>query len=204
MNVLHFFRPMLDGLNDGKVVRSSIAQSLKVLGLLTVVGGIYILINVLKTAFDMPTEGTIGGLVLAAVLLASFITAAQLLFYGAANVKDLDDSSFIAIPVCSILLRILGEIYSVLGLAVGIGGCIFIWLSKDNPLYLLGEMTKIFPSTFPEMTFFGGIFFLSYFALVSLVVFVLSYFLSEAVLLMADIGKNMRFLLRQSGGTSHR
>jgi hypothetical protein len=189
---------MLDALNDGKVIRSSIANSLKALAILSLVGGIYLLIDVLKASFDLSTEGTIGGLIFSAFLVASIITVAQMLFYRASNIQDLRDSSFTVIPISSILFRAFGEAYAIFGIAVGVGGCVFMWLAKNNPLYLLGEVARFLPTVTPEETFLGGVFFLVYFALMSFVTFVVSYFLAESIIVMTDTAKNIRHLIKQS------
>ncbi len=103
------------------------------------------------------------------------------------------------IPVFSILIKSLGEIYATLGMAVGVGGCIFIWLSKLNPLDLMGEIERVFPSLFPEQTFFGGVLFLVYFGIISFAVFIGSYFLAESMEIMVGIAKGIRLLLEEPG-----
>ena len=198
MKTLHVFRPVLDALNDGKVIQSSIVHSLKVLAVLTVVGGVYVLIDVLKASFDLPTEGTIGGLVFAMFLGGSIFIATQMLFYRSANIQNLSNTPFTVIPICSILVRTFGEVYSILTIAIGIGGCIFMWLAKSNPLYVLGELARFFPSVMPEETFLGGVFFLVYFALMSFIIFVISYFFAESIVVMTETAKGIRHLLKHS------
>src|SRR5258706_10404418 len=202
MSALSFFRPILDALNEGKVIRTTVLLCLKALSLFCVIGGIYLLIDVLKASFEMPTEGTIGGILFSAFLLASIITVVQILLYRAGNIRQINDSPFTVIPVCSMLFRAFGEAYSALGLGIGMGGCIFIWLSKDNPIYYIGDLGKLFPTPLPEMTILGGLLFLGYFALTSFVVFVVSYFLAEAIMLMADAARNHHHPLRHSSGVA--
>jgi hypothetical protein len=194
MMVLNFFKPVLDALNDGKVIRSSIALFLQILGVLSIVGGVYLLIEILKASYDLPTEGTIGGLLLSIILIAAVLAVAQIFFYRSTNVRDLGESQFTVIPIFSILFRCFGEIYATLGVAIGVGGCIFIWFSKYNPLYLLGLIGHFFPSFSPEGTFLGGLLFLVYFALLSFVIIVVFYFLAESTVVLVDIAKNIRQL----------
>jgi hypothetical protein len=194
MMVLNFFKPVLDALNDGKVIRSSIALFLQILGVLSIVGGVYLLIEILKASFDLPTEGTIGGLLLSIILIAAVLAVAQIFFYRSTNVRDLGESQFTVIPIFSILFRCFGEIYATLGVAIGVGGCIFIWFSKYNPLYLLGLIGHFFPSFSPEGTFLGGLLFLVYFALLSFVIIVVFYFLAESTVVLVDIAKNIHQL----------
>jgi hypothetical protein len=198
MIVFNFFKPVLDALNDGKVIRSSIALFLQILGVLSIVGGVYLLIDILKASFELPTEGTIGGLLLSIIFIAAVLAVAQIFFYRATNVRDLGESQFTVIPIFSILFRCFGEIYATLGVTIGVGGCIFIWFSKYNPLYLLGLIGHFFPSLSPEGTFLGGFLFLVYFALLSFVIIVVFYFLAESTVVLVDIAKNIRQLVQKS------
>jgi hypothetical protein len=197
MIVLNFFKPVLDALNDGKIIRSSISLGLQILGGLSLVGGVYLLVEMLKASFDLPTEGTIGGLLLSIVFIAAVLSVAQIFFYRATNVLELGESQFTVIPIFSILFRCFGEIYATLGVSIGIGGCLFIWLSKYNPLYLFGGIGQFFPSLSPEGTFLGGVFFLVYFALLSFVIIVVFYFLAELTVVLVDIAKNIRQSLQR-------
>jgi hypothetical protein len=197
MIVLSFFKPVLDALNDGKVIRSSVSLALQILGALSLVGGVYLLVEILKASFELPTEGTVGGLLLSVIFIAAVLAVTQIFFYRAANVRDQGESQFTVIPIFSILFRCFGEIYATLGIAVGVGGCIFIWLSKYDPLYLLGGIGHFFPSLSPEGTFLGGLLFLVYFALLSFVIIVVFYFLAESTVVLVDIAKNIRQLLQK-------
>src|ERR1051326_1470577 len=172
MSTLSFFRPALDALNDGKVIRSAIIFSLRILAVLVVFGGVYLLIDILKASFDMRTEGTIGGIIFSVILLSSTITIAQIFIHRSSTIQHMDETPFSFFPVCSVLVRAFGEAYASLCLAVGMGGCVFMWLAKDNPLYFLGDLVKFLPTVTPEHTFLGGIFFMAYFVLFSFISFV--------------------------------
>ena len=87
MILLNFFNPILDALNDGKVIRTSVAFALQSLGVLSLLGGIYLFIEILKTSFDLPTKGTIGGLLLSAVIIVAILAIVQIYFYRATNIR---------------------------------------------------------------------------------------------------------------------
>jgi len=200
MQLLSFFRPVLDALTDGKVIRTYVALALQVFGILSLVGGVYLLVEILKASFELPTAGTIGGLLLAIVFVAAVLAVAQIFFYRAANIRDLGESQFTVIPIFSILFRCFGEIYATFGVAIGVGGCIFIWFSGVNPLELLRGVAGFFPSLYPEGTFLGGLLFLVYFALMSFGIIIIFYFLAESTVVLVDIAKNIRLLL--AGGST--
>ncbi len=54
---LTFFHPILEKLNDGNVIRTSIAFALRVVAGLTVLGGIVLLFLMLKQVFRFDTAG---------------------------------------------------------------------------------------------------------------------------------------------------
>ena len=194
---LKVFSFVLDALNDGKVIRTSIALGLRVLGVLTAAAGIYLLVELLKLSFQLPTEGTIGGLLLSIVILVGIAGVVQIYFYRANSVQKLSDSQFTVIPIFSILFRCFGEIYSLLALSVGVGGCIFIWLAGMNPMYLLGRMGSFLPSMSTEGTFLGGAAFLFYLSFLAFIILIVFYFLAESVEVLTDIAKNIRLLVEQ-------
>ncbi len=199
MIVLNFFKPVLDALDDGKIIRLVISFILQFFGVLSLIGGVYILVEILKVSFELPTEGTIGGLILSIIFIAAVLAVVQIYFYRAKNIRDLGESQFTVIPIFSILLRCLGEVYATIGVAIGVGGCIFIWLSGSEIEELFELLGKFFPLPpfEAEATFLGGLIFLVYSALLSFVVILLFYFLAESTIVLVDIAKNIRYLLQK-------
>jgi hypothetical protein len=187
-----FFYPVLKALSNGQVIRKSIALALRVLAVLSVLFGAYLLIEILKTAFQLPNEGTIGGILFALIFLTTVLSIGQIFWFRANSVLDLGDSPFTVIPIVSLLLRTAGEVYAALGVAVGVGGCLFIWFAKNNPFWLLRGLTGILPSASPEATFMGGISFLVYLAVISLLVLIVFYFLAESSVVLVDVALHVR------------
>ncbi len=48
MSPTPFFRPVLDTLNDGKVIRSTVAVVLQAIAAAALIGGFYLLVEILK------------------------------------------------------------------------------------------------------------------------------------------------------------
>ena len=196
-----FFYPVLQALSNGKIIRKSVAIALQVLGVLVVLGGLYLLVQILKIAFQLPqTEATIGGLLFAAIFLAATLCVGQVFWYHAGSVRDLGESPFTVIPIVSILLRAAGEVYATVLTAIGVGGCLFIWLARGNPLWLLSGLGGILPSIFfgsSENTFVGGLSFLLSCSVASFCMLILFYFLGEATVVLVDVARHVRMLVRQ-------
>jgi hypothetical protein len=86
--------------------------------------------------------------------------------------------------------------------AVGIGGCLFIWFAKTNPLHLLGQLGGFLPSPSANQSAVDGVVFLAFFCGASFLVLFVFYFLAEATLLLADIAHNVGLLTRRTALSS--
>jgi len=190
-----FFYPVLEALDEGRLWRTVWAVGLRCVGVLIGALGIYAFVELLRQSFQaQATEYTIAGLLLGLALLATAAMILQVFFYRAACIRNLPKSPFTVIPIFSIMLRTAGEVYAILASAVGISGCLFLWISRQNPLYYLLGFRGWLPSVSAEGTFLGGLVFGLTLLLVALVVLILSYFLAESIVVLADIATNMRVL----------
>ena len=145
----------------------------------------------------MPTDGTVSGLLFVLIMAATILAIAQIFWFRAGSARELGDSPFTAIPVVSILFRTLGEVYATLALAIGVGGCLFIWVARGNPFWLVRESVGILPSVPVESSFLGGLIFLLSMSVASFLMLVLAYFLAESVVVMVDVASHVRMLVRQ-------
>jgi hypothetical protein len=194
--MLHFFYPVLDALNDGRVIRKSVAIALRIMGVLVALGGLVLVIEILKYSFhpDTTTQATFGGLLFSVVLLAAFACVVEIHFYRARSVDEMGEPPFPVISVVSILCRFAGEVYATLLVAVGIGGCLFLWLAKVNPLGFLGAMGGLLPASNQEASFLGGTLLLIQMCLTALLVLAALYAAAEGLLLIVDVARNVRRL----------
>jgi hypothetical protein len=203
VRAVFFFRPVLHALDQGNVIRTAVVFALHTFGVLTVVAGFYFLIEILRLSFQLQTQGTVGGLVFAIIFAAAIAALFQILFYRAESVRDLGPSPFTVIPIFSILFRTLGETNATFGAAVGVGGCVFIWLSGMSPLRLLGSLGEMLPPV-SGGTFLDGLEFLLLTVVLSFVFLVVFYFLAEAVVVLVDIARNVRLLVQEGGVTGQK
>ena len=200
---LFFFRPILKALDQGNIIRTIVVFVLRALAVLSILGGLFMLIEILKVSFQLPTQGTIGGLLLAIIFVAAIASVFQIFLYRAESVRDLGKSPFTVIPIFSILFRTFGETNATFGVAAGVGGCLFIWLSGMSPARFLPGIGDLLPSA-SGGTFLEGILFLVWSALVSFVFLVGFYFLAEAVVVVVDIARNVRLLVQQGETASEK
>jgi hypothetical protein len=201
VSLLTFLHPILDKLSEGKVIRNSIAFALQVLGILNVVAGIYLIVEILKAAFRIESTGaTIGGLLFVVFSAASVLAIQQICSYRARSIRALGDSPFTVIPIFSILMRATGEMLAVSWLALGVGGCLLLWFGGGYLLSLIpmARSSGLFGIDSGESSFLAGIVFLLSNGLLAFLALIFFYFLAEVVVVGADIARNVRLLL--SGG----
>jgi len=185
--------PIFQAIEDGLVLRMLVALAFRVLGALAVLGSLYLVVQISKEALTAPTtQGTIGGLLLAAFVFLIAVCNFFVLYYRAATISSLGNSSFTVIPILSVMLRTFGESYAFTLVLVGIAGAAFTWVSGFNPTAGLRELGPLIPNLgFQEGgTFLVGMEFLLLMALFGFGCLILFYFFAEAVLVIVHIAKN--------------
>ncbi len=190
-----FFYPILEALDQGCAMRVFWAFGLRCIGVLFALGGIYAFIEILRLSFKAQSgEYIVGGLLFGIAVLGTTALVIQVFFYRARCIDDLPDSRFTVIPIFSIIVRTIGEAYAIVASIIAIGGCLFLWIAKGNPLYLIPGLRAFLPSSPAEATFLGGLVFAGILLPVALAVLMLAYFISESIVVLADIATNMRIL----------
>ncbi|HZP16978.1 MAG TPA: zinc ribbon domain-containing protein [Terriglobales bacterium] len=198
--VLSITRAVLRALSEGKVIRTAVALTMQILAVVLLLGGIYLLVELLKASSQMPAGGTIGGILLAVIMVAAIFAVSQINLYRAQAVRELPDSQFTIIPIISILLRTAGEVYAVLAVAAAIGGCLFIWFSGASPGTMLSGVLPWMPSIPSQgQSFIDGLIFLVWFALAGFISLVAFYGAAELVVVTVDIASNVRLIARSRG-----
>lgn len=194
---LFFYYPVLRALANGDVIRKLVIWALKIMAVLVCVGALGGFILILKYATQMPTAAMLGGILFSIIFLGTMACIAQVYWYRAGSVEELGESPFTVIPIVSILLRMGGELYATLGIGLGVGACLAIWISGTNPLAALGGFGGMIPSIPVEGGFVGGLLILLYLCIMAFLALVISYFLAEAIVVMVDIARYLRKLVEK-------
>jgi len=196
-----FFNRILDALSDGKIMKSSMALAFRIIGVLSALVGVVIIIRICNTGFSefMPAKIVIGTIILAITIAVAFFAIFQIWFYRAKSIQKITLSDFVVIPIISILLRTLGEIYLVFGLAISLGGMFVFWLSGSlTELFPLAS--NLFPDFFPNTgsPFLTGIFFFLTVNIIAFLILALFYFLAETAIVLVTIANNTKILSNKS------
>ncbi len=183
-----FFYPILEALNDGRFIRKCVIIALKVLAVIVALGGLMSALGILTTMSR--GSGTVGGILLAIMILASAACVAQVYWYRAGSVAALGHSHYTVIPIFAILSRAGGEAAATGLSGLGVGLCLALWLSPD--FGSLGQGIPYLGMVAGAGGFIGGIIALVYCAVIGFSALILGYLWAECIMLLVDIEQNTR------------
>jgi hypothetical protein len=195
---LFFFYPVLKALNDGRIIRRAVIIVLQILAVLSVLGGLFAAFTLLSSG------GGVAAILGGVVMLAAILCVAQIFWYRAASVRDLEaepedhfGAKFTVIPIASMLFRLLGEISATMLVGLGISTFFVLLLSSSDSPTTSSMMRDIMPIPMggtgigPALISLVG---MSAMAFVSIVVF---YLLAESTVVMVDVAQHIRILVKQ-------
>jgi len=205
--VLAVTRTVLVALSQGKVIRSSIATVMQIGSILVLLLALLALVSILKASFQLPSAAaTVGGIIVAALLVAALFAVAQIYLFRAQSVRGLADSPFTVVPILSILFRAAGETYAVIAASYGIGACLFTWLSGMSPATLVSGFGPFLPSL-PGSgeaggSFLDGLIVLATSLIAAFLALIVFYALAEMVVVGVDIALNVRKIENRESGVA--
>ncbi len=194
-----FCRPVLQALEDGKVLRTLMALFLRLGAVVLALGALYLVIEVAKDALRaQETQTTIAELILALIVLLFGVSAFFICFYRAASVASLGESPFTVIPMVSILSRTTGEVYAAGLVLLGVGACLFVWFTGRSPETILGPLGPVLSGAGSSGgPFIDGVKLLLFGFLGGFAALLGFYFLAEFIVVIADIARNVRVLVQR-------
>jgi hypothetical protein len=187
-----FFYPVLDAFADGRVIRKCVIVGLKVAAVLIALAGLLGAVSVLTGALRGTGGMALGGILFALIILGTTACVAQIYWYRAGTVAALEHSSgYTVIPIFSILSRAGGEAAATGLGGIGVGACIFLWLSPEGSLSTLQDVPYL-ASLASAGGFLGGIAVLVYMAALGFSALIFGYLWAECIMLLLDIERNTR------------
>jgi len=193
-----FVRPVLKSLEEGPVMRTIMALFLRILGVLSLLAALFLAIAVATQLMQLKqSQMTIAGLVLAILIVAWGCVALLIFFYRAASLDSLEDSPFPVIPIVSVWFRAIGEIWATNLVLIGVGACLFVWFTGSSPMQFLGPFALLTGSDFSGSgPFLDGMKLLVGGFIGGFAVLIFFYLLAESYLVILDIARNVRTLVR--------
>jgi hypothetical protein len=203
MPVFSILEPFFHALNDGKLIRLTVAWVLRILAGLMVLLGLFCFLYFIRLGFRISDSGLntrSSGILIGCVLFALFALAwgyvtAGILAFRARSITELEDSHFTVLSILSLLFRLNGELAFVTYSLLGVAGCLFVWLTDFSPLSELGMLGERLP--FAEVgssSFLSGIEFAVFMLLIAFGSIIFMYALAELTVVSVEIALNTRGL----------
>jgi hypothetical protein len=202
MEKIFFMKPFIENFAKKGVFSKSFAVILKVLAIITIVVAFVTWVLLWKLVFEIPAAGVAGGVIFQLFFIIGLYMAIHAIFIRAKQISDYKSDEYTVVPVVSIFLKLLGEIYASLTAAIAIGGGILIWFAGGYGLELLAEVPKFIPQYGGGTTFLGGVIFLIgglVFAFFTLITF---YFAGEFFMIITDNAINTKSIANNTKGSS--
>lgn len=195
MNPFSILEPFFNALSNGRLLRSVVAWVLRILSALialaTLLGFFKIIQLIAHDQGSRDAKSLLAGLLVLIVCLVWGYVVAGVFAYRARSVAKLEDSHFSILSILSLLFRLNGEVALVSYTLLGMGGCLFVWITGATPSNLLGLLPIAIPFAGREGEgFLSGIGFCIVMLLVAFAAIVLFYALAELTVVLVEIAQN--------------
>jgi hypothetical protein len=194
-----FMVPVLKSLDDGTPFRRGFALALRIIAALLTIGLLIAWIALWKVVFSQNGVAIFGGFIFQIVFIVGSYMVIHTYWIRANEIERLGKSDYKIIPIVSILIKMNGEISAWFLFTTGIGAGIFQILAGYQFPGIQGAWPANYGPFQNGMTssFISGLLVIVFGAIFALFWLILSYFLSELIIVVVDIAKNTR-LIRES------
>jgi len=198
---IFFMGSVIRFISEGLLFSRVFAIVIRVQAVILAMAAIVGWFKVWRMIIDMSEFGgsgiVIGGIIFQILFFVGIYMVTHVQWIRASHITSLPSSDFIVIPIFSLCLRMIGEIYACITFIFGVGGCILILFSGREA----GQLISFFASELPGVgdlvgngdgTFFAAMIFLISSATFAFFVLVVFYLFAEAILVLVDIARNIR------------
>lgn len=192
MNSYLFMESVLHLIAQGSFFRKAFAVVLQALAVVLSIAGLVMWMSVWKFAGQAPFAALLGIVIFQLLFVVALYMVAHTLFIRARDIAQLPDGEFYVIPIAAITLKLVGEIYASFVAVMSVAGGILIWLMRGYAYSLVKMAVPFVPRLSNGEGFMGGLLFMGGGLFAAFVVLVLSYFLAETVLMLADSAWNVK------------
>ena len=187
-----FMEAVLEKISQGQFFRKAFAITLQILAAVIAIAALVAWITVWKSISEFSAEAIVGIIIFQLLFVIAVYMVIHILLIRAGNINELPDSDYTVIPIVSITLKLLGEIYASFIAVISVAGGILSWFIGSGAFYMVKRPSLLIPSYGSGEGFWGGLVFMAgglFSAIVGLVIF---YFLAESVIVAVDIAKNVK------------
>ena len=187
-----FMEAVLENISQGQFFRKAFAITLQILAAVIAIAALVAWITVWKSISEFSAEAIVGIIIFQLLFVIAVYMVIHILLIRAGNINELPDSDYTVIPIVSITLKLIGEVYASFITVISVAGGILSWFIGSGAFYMVKRPSLLFPSYGSGEGFWGGLVFIAgglFSAIVGLVIF---YFLAESVIVAVDIAKNIK------------
>jgi hypothetical protein len=186
-------KPVLDRLGQGTYFRSKFALLIRVMAIALAVLVLVWIINIWRGGLsDAPGANIFAGILFQLFLVAGTYMAVHAMFIRANEVAALLEGAYTAIPIASIFLKMIGEVWAAMMIAITLGATFATWIMAAAPRGLLGNVEPFAPPTTLlhgiDNAFLGGLALLIVGIISALLYLFFFYVLAEIVTVLGDVG----------------
>ncbi len=192
MEKYFFMAGVLEKISQGQFFRKAYAVTLQILAGLIAIAALVAWITVWKSISGYSSEAIVGIIIFQILFVIAVYMVIHILLIRAGNINALPDSDYTVIPIVSITLKLIGEIYAAFITVISVAGGILSWFIGSGAFYMVKRPSLLIPSYGSGEGFWGGLVFMAgglFSAIVGLVIF---YFLAESVVVAVDIARNVK------------
>lgn len=195
-----FMSRLIEYVSHGMLFRRIVAGFLIACGALAAIGGVAAGVVGLIGYIQFGGLAIFGGLIAMLFMFVAAYMWAHTYFIRARSVRDIPEGEYTVIPIMSVLLKMTGELAFVSLLSAGVQGTLATWFMGANPMEALRGYGGYggYGMTAGE-GFIVGVIFLLGATILGFVALLVYYLLSELVVILADIARDVRALR----GVSH-
>ena len=192
-----FMSRLIEYVSHGTLFRRIVAIFLVVCGVLAAIGGVAAGVVGLIGYVQFGGLAILGGLIAMLFMFVAAYMWAHTYFIRARTVRDIPEGEYTVIPIMSVLLKMTGELAFVSMLSAGVQGTLATWFMGANPIGALRGYGGYggYGMTAGE-GFIVGVIFLLGATILGFVALLVYYLLSELVVILADIARDVRVLRR--------
>jgi hypothetical protein len=187
-----FMESVLHLIAQGSFFRKAFARVLQALAVIVSIAGLVTWISVWRFAARAPIVAFLGIVVFQLLFVVALYMVAHTLFIRARDIAALPEEEFFVIPIVAIALKLIGEVYASFVAVMSVAGGILIWLMRGYAFSLVKMATPFVPRLGNGEGFVGGLLFMGGGLFAAFVVLVVSYFLAEAICMMADSAQHIK------------
>jgi len=187
-----FMEAVLEKISQGQFFRKAFAVALQILAVVIAIAALVAWITVWKSLSGLSSEAIFGIIIFQVLFVIAVYMVVNILIIRAGNINTLPDSDYTVIPIISLTLKLSGEIYASFVTVISVAGCILTWFIGSSAIYMIKRSAPLVPSYGSGEGFWGGLVFMAGGLFSAFVGLVLFYFLSETVVVVVDIAKNIK------------